>query len=701
MDDQTTPRSRSQAHSTVHTTPSTRLDYTRYSLKSKDKKRVDSADAPFNQRRCLIQNLPNGHTVQYCHMIPRKLTKNEDLMASLEWYWNMPYKSLHLNTRYNVFFAEAAFHLYHDNGAWGLLPERSIIDQYNEKLVLGRSNFPEIQAEGGFEYRLIPLDGSMESYPILRQNDHAPPLNKDQYTLHFYPFNTLPLFRSHLHPKFAIYELGRMFDGLTDKDQAAADAAVLSYPELDIIYRIYLRWSCPRKGPLFEEWKKKGRPDGDGDRQSESSSRTGYDSMRGSVKRRRTGNSSEQGSPTPAGNCSDIMQMANPSSETLSHDTLIEHECIYGKGGWTQESLSGWAADASNWFTVLVEARSRSRSRSRAYSAVHNTPSTCLAYSLKPKEKERVDSADAPFNQRRCLIQNLPNDHTVQYCHMIPRKLMKNEGLMALLEWNWNLPYNSLHLNTRYNIFFALHLHHDNDSWGLLPNKTIIDQYERGQIFGRRTFPEIQLPKDGFEYRLIPLGESMKLYPILRQNEHAPPPNGDQFRLHFYPFDTLPPFRSHLHPKFAIFELGRKFTKLIQQNPTAADAAFSSYPILSTIRIIYQGWTHQEVDKSSFEEWKKKGNPDGDGDRQSESSSRTGYDSLRSGAKRRRTGNSSEQGSPTPAGKSSDIMQRANPSSETLSHETLIEHECVYGKGGWTQESLSGWAADVSKYVTL
>ncbi|KAF7759878.1 hypothetical protein Agabi119p4_11573 [Agaricus bisporus var. burnettii] len=282
---------------------------------------------------------------------------------------------------------------------------------------------------------------------------------------------------------------------------------------------------------------------------------------------------------------------------------------------------------------------------------------------------------------------------------MIPRKLMKNEGLMALLEWNWNLPYNSLHLNTRYNIFFAgvaLHLHHDNDSWGLLPAKTIIDQYERGLIFGRRTFPEIQLPEDGFEYRLIPLGESMNLYPILRQNEHAPPPNGDQFRLHFYPFDTLPPFRSHLHPKFAIFELGRKFNQLTERNPTAADAAFSSYPILNAIQNLYLRWSHPGVNKSLIEEWKKTGRPDGDGDRQSESSSRTGYDSMRSGVKRRRTGNSSEQGSPTPAGKSSDVMQMENPSSETLSHETLIEHERVYGKGGWTQESLSGWAADAS-----
>ncbi|XP_006455583.1 hypothetical protein AGABI2DRAFT_180559 [Agaricus bisporus var. bisporus H97] len=322
---------------------------------------------------------------------------------------------------------------------------------------------------------------------------------------------------------------------------------------------------------------------------------------------------------------------------------------------------------------------------------------------MKPKEKGRVDSADAPFNQRRCLIQNLPNDHTVQYCHMIPGNLMMNEGLMASLEWNWNLPYNSLHLNTRYNIFFAgaaLRLHHDNDSWGLLPAKTIIDQYQKAQVFGRSAFPDIQLPEDGFEYKLIPLGESMRLYPIIRQNEHAPPPNGDQFTLHFYPFDTLPSFRSHLHPKFAIFELGRKFIELIERNPTAANAAFSSYPILHTIRIIYLAWSHLGVDKSLFEEWKKKGNPDRDGDRQSESSSRTGYDSMRGSVKRKRTGSSSEQGSPTPAGKSSDVMQMANPSSETLSHDTLIEHECIYGKGGWTQESLSGWAADASKYVT-
>ncbi|KAF7759613.1 hypothetical protein Agabi119p4_11308 [Agaricus bisporus var. burnettii] len=346
------------------------------------------------------------------------------------------------------------------------------------------------------------------------------------------------------------------------------------------------------------------------------------------------------------------------------------------------------------------------RSRSQAHSTVHTTPSNRLTYtdgSLRAKDKKRVDSADAPFNQRRCLIQNLPNDHTVQYCHMIARKFTQDDDLMATLEWNWNMHYRSLHLNTRYNVFFAgstIHLHHDDDSWGLLPNKTFIDQYQRAQVFGKSAFPEIQLPEDGFEYTLIPLGESMRLYPIIRQNEHAPPPNRDQFTLHFYPFDTLPSFRSHLHPKFAIFELGRKFTKLTERNPTAADAALSSYPILHVIQFLYLLWLHPGEDKSSFEEWKKKGNPDGDGDRQSESSSRTGYDSMRSGAKRRRTGSSSEQGSPTPAGKSSDVMQMANPSSETLSHDTLIEHECIYGKGGWTQESLSGWAADASNYVT-
>ncbi|KAF7759882.1 hypothetical protein Agabi119p4_11577 [Agaricus bisporus var. burnettii] len=103
-------------------------------LTPKEKERVDSADAPFNQRRCLMENYSHGPSVRYCHLMDSKNARTKDLMASLEWNWNMPYGALNLNTRYNIFFAGAALHLHYDNDSWGLLPERSIIDYYYARL---------------------------------------------------------------------------------------------------------------------------------------------------------------------------------------------------------------------------------------------------------------------------------------------------------------------------------------------------------------------------------------------------------------------------------------------------------------------------------------------------------------------------------------------------------------------------------------
>lgn len=79
-DNQTPPRSRPQAHGEVYATPSAGL-VKKYSLTSKEKERVDSADAHINQRRSLIENLPNDITVEYCHMMSRNHARNEDLVS--------------------------------------------------------------------------------------------------------------------------------------------------------------------------------------------------------------------------------------------------------------------------------------------------------------------------------------------------------------------------------------------------------------------------------------------------------------------------------------------------------------------------------------------------------------------------------------------------------------------------------------------
>ncbi|KAK7686098.1 hypothetical protein QCA50_010910 [Cerrena zonata] len=56
--------------------------------------------------------------------------------------------------------------------------------------------------------------------------------------------------------------------------------------------------------------------------------------------------------------------------------------------------------------------------------------------------------------------------------------------------------------------------------------------------------------------------------PILRQDRESTAPGTaavpDMFTIHTHPFTTLPPLTSHVHPKFAILETGRKLKELFK-----------------------------------------------------------------------------------------------------------------------------------------
>jgi hypothetical protein len=58
-----------------------------------------------------------------------------------------------------------------------------------------------------------------------------------------------------------------------------------------------------------------------------------------------------------------------------------------------------------------------------------------------------------------------------------------------------------------------------------------------------------------FHYYVLPLTEDMKHVALHRYNqEHGPAPTST----HFYPFSTLGPLRSHIHPHFVVFSAGQK-----------------------------------------------------------------------------------------------------------------------------------------------
>ena len=78
---------------------------------------------------------------------------------------------------------------------------------------------------------------------------------------------------------------------------------------------------------------------------------------------------------------------------------------------------------------------------------------------------------------------------------------------------------------------------------------------------------------------------------ITRRNVIDLPPNLSQFSIHFHPFNTLPRFESHLHPKFVIFDAGKKLSKLAVTSQSVYGLFCDRYPIAEKIEVLYIAWT--------------------------------------------------------------------------------------------------------------
>jgi hypothetical protein len=79
---------------------------------------------------------------------------------------------------------------------------------------------------------------------------------------------------------------------------------------------------------------------------------------------------------------------------------------------------------------------------------------------------------------------------------------------------------------------------------------------------------------------------------IMRNEEKEGEPS--QLKIYTYPFFTLPPLKSHLHPKFAIFDAGRKL-KISRYNHSSSEAKSlqkvgEHYPSLAKVLSLYNTW---------------------------------------------------------------------------------------------------------------
>ncbi|KAJ8456400.1 hypothetical protein ONZ45_g18735 [Pleurotus djamor] len=201
-----------------------------------------------------------------------------------------------------------------------------------------------------------------------------------------------------------------------------------------------------------------------------------------------------------------------------------------------------------------------------------------------------------------------------------------------------------------------------------------------------------------FEYTFIPLSENMQETSITRQINPTNPLTLADIQSFVYPFTDLPKLESHVHPKFAIYELGRKLAPIFKHDPARYDALFTLWPSLHQVLDIYNAWSRPiPADRppsfksisSSSDEGKDK-----DGDFDNSKTNRTDHHRIRPDRnlrKRQRSehGDNDGDGSPKPSG------ARQAGLGSSLSHETLVEHEHLVGESGWTRENFLKWVESV------
>jgi len=99
----------------------------------------------------------------------------------------------------------------------------------------------------------VPLQG-LEGLPILRQ-DVIPTdgkLSPEHGSIHVYPFDSLPLLESHIHPKYVIFDAGSK---LADSEQNLIQKLVDVFPSLQFssIMALYSAWIRPPPAKAQED----------------------------------------------------------------------------------------------------------------------------------------------------------------------------------------------------------------------------------------------------------------------------------------------------------------------------------------------------------------------------------------------------------------------------------------------------------------
>lgn len=197
----------------------------------------------------------------------------------------------------------------------------------------------------------------------------------------------------------------------------------------------------------------------------------------------------------------------------------------------------------------------------------------------------------------------------------------------------------------------------------------------------------------------------------MRQDSFPPantPISNQHVTNHFYPFDTLPLFESHLHPKFAIYNAAKKLDDFSSDHYLQL---LEDYPQLSSIQILYNAWKRRpkedELDNPSFLPPQVDDNEDEDDDFEDDPHDFDYDDRPPSRQSRSKKGKAAAsptksrpshptkrraEASPTKSHASHPKKRKAPPSSTGPTRKALSTHNQEVGKAAWTRNCIRQWS---------
>ena len=199
----------------------------------------------------------------------------------------------------------------------------------------------------------------MEDNLITRVDDPHATGQKKTFTTHYYPFETLPIIKSHLHPKFAIVNAGQKIQKLGTTNGKIFGRVVTDYPILGDLMRVYMAWlqpadlddksfNVPFVPPLELIGGNSRSDDGHNDNDDDSDYDNRTIPCRPRPRNRMTPQHSLQGSPVRKQKCREPAPRASGSKrKVLSELSLSKLHHQIGARPWTGHLIREW--DQENW----------------------------------------------------------------------------------------------------------------------------------------------------------------------------------------------------------------------------------------------------------------------------------------------------------------------------------------------------------------